>query len=181
MELFLLRHGKPDIDSSTAVRSVDMSSWIAEYDEAGVSGAPDAAIAAVCNNQFIVCSPVRRALESVSILGIEADVIIDELHEVPLPVFNIPLLELRPSLWAALFRLFWMLGGSRGVETFSSAKMRAKFVSCELDKMAEVHGRVLSVGHGFMNTLIAIELKKAGWKKLKSDSSGYWSCIKLVR
>ncbi|KML65733.1 hypothetical protein [Pectobacterium peruviense] len=181
MELFLLRHGKPNIRSSMAIRSVDMYSWIGEYDAAGILDSPDASTVAASEGEFIVSSPMQRALESVAALGLEPDIIIDELHEAPLPVFNIPLLKLTPLVWAALFRIVWMAGGSGVVETFSSVKIRAKLASCELNKMAETHGYVLSVGHGFMNVLVARELQKVGWRRQKVGSSGYWSGIKLVR
>ncbi|MEL4889420.1 hypothetical protein N6P31_20700 [Pectobacterium betavasculorum] len=181
MELFLLRHGKPNIRSSTAIRSVDMHSWIGGYDAAGILDSPNASTVAACKERFVVSSPMPRALESVDALGLEPDIIIDELHEAPLPVFNIPLLKLTPPVWAALFRIFWMAGGSGGVETFSSVKIRATLVSSELDRMAEAHGRVLSVGHGFMNVLVARELHRIGWKRQKVGPSGYWSGIKLVR
>jgi len=74
-----------------------------------------------------------------------------------------------------------MAGASGGVESFSSAKRRAKQVSDELANLTDAHGRVVSVGHGFMNLLIARELQKAGWKQQNLRKSGYWSGVVLVR
>lgn len=181
MELFLLRHGKPDIESATAIRSAVMRAWIEEYDAAGIVDSPDTSIIAACHGQFVVSSPMQRALESVAALGLAPDIIIDSLYEAPLPVFNLPLLKLTPLAWATAFRLLWMAGGSGGVENFTSVKRRARQVSDELANLAEAHGRVLSVGHGFMNILVARELQKAGWKKQNVRASGYWSGMVLVR
>lgn len=181
MELWLLRHGKPDIDCSIAMRTADMYSWINQYDAAGIIDLPDGSILAACDEKFIVASPMRRARESVIALGRTPDLIIDELHEARLPVFNIPLLTLSPLTWAALFRISWMAGCSGGVATFSAAKGRAKRVSDQLTALTETQGRVVSMGHGFMNLLIAKELQKVGWKIEKNRTSGYWSTIKLVR
>lgn len=181
MELWLLRHGKPDIDSSVAMRAADMHRWINEYDAAGITGLPDASIIAACHEKFIVASPMRRALESVTALGVRPDLILDELYEARLPVFNFPLLKLPPLTWTVLLRLSWMAGCSGGVETLSSAKARAKQVSEQLTHLAETQQQVVSVGHGFMNLRVAKELQKVGWKRQRPEVSGYWSAIKLIR
>lgn len=181
MELTLLRHGKPDIETSTAINASAMNAWIADYDAAGIMDMPAASIVAGFNGQFVVASPMRRTLESVTALGLKPDMILDALYEAPLPAFNLPLLKLTPLAWATAFRLVWMAGASGGVESFSSVKKRAKSVSDELANLAEVHGRVISIGHGFMNMLIARELQKAGWKQQNSGESGYWSPRVLVR
>ncbi len=180
MELLLLRHGKPDIESSTAIRAAAMQAWIDKYDAAGIVDSPDNSLVAACNGQFIVASPMQRALESVAALGLEPDIIIDALYEAPLPVFNLPLLKLNPLTWVTVFRLLWMAGASGGVENFTSVKRRAKQVAGELANLAETHERVLSVGHGFMNILVARELQKRGWEKKKLGASGYWSGMVLV-
>ncbi|ECA1950153.1 phosphoglycerate mutase [Salmonella enterica subsp. enterica serovar Virchow] len=182
MELMLLRHGKPNIDSTAMIRSAEMQAWITEYNAAGITEKPDTAtILNGCTYHFVVCSPLRRALESVDALGLKPNVVYDELCEAPLPVLNLPLLKLTPVTWTVLFRLFWLSGGTCGTESFSSVKKRAKRVACELELMATEHGRVLSVGHGFINMLIARELERSGWKREKTGSSGYWANIKLVR
>lgn len=182
MELTLLRHGKPAIETSTVIRAAAaMGTWIKDYDAAGIMDVPDALTMAALNGQFVVASPMRRALESVTALGLEPDMILDALYEAPLPAFNLPLLKLTPLAWTTVFRLLWMAGASGGVESFSSVKKRAKSVSDELANLTEVHGRVVSVGHGFMNMLIARELQKAGWKQQNSGDSGYWSGRVLVR
>ena len=181
MELILLRHGKPDIESSTAIRAVAMKAWIADYDASGIMDMPDTSVIAACHGQFVVASPMKRALESVTALGLQPDMIMDALYEAPLPAFNLPLLKLTPLAWATAFRLLWMAGASGGVESFSSAKRRAKQVSDELANLTDAHGRVVSVGHGFMNLLIARELQKAGWKQQNLRKSGYWSGVVLVR
>lgn len=181
MELLLLRHGKPDMETSMAVGATAMDMWIKDYDSAGIIDVPDASILSGFNEHFVVASPMRRALESVTALGLAPDMILDTLYEAPLPAFNLPLLKLTPLAWATVFRLLWMAGVSGEVESFASAKRRAKQVSDELANLTEVHGRVVSVGHGFMNMLIARELQKAGWKKQKQGASGYWSGTMLVR
>jgi len=181
MELLLLRHGKPDIETSTAIKACAMQAWIEQYDAAGILDLPDTSTVAAGNERFIVASPMQRARESVAALGLEPDRIIDALCEAPLPAFDLPLLKLNPLTWATLFRLLWMAGASGGVENFASVKRRAKHVASELTHLTETHEQVLSVGHGFMNILVARELQKAGWQKKKLGASGYWSGIVLVR
>ncbi|WP_300000998.1 histidine phosphatase family protein [uncultured Cedecea sp.] len=181
MELLLLRHGKPEIESVTTIRAAAMNAWIKDYDAAGITDAPDASVVAACQKHFVVTSPMPRALESVTALGLKPYMIIAALCEAPLPAFNLPLLKLTPLTWATLYRLFWMAGVSGDVESFTSVKKRAASVADELANLTEAHGRVLSVGHGFMNMLIARELQKAGWKQQNPRESGYWAGMALVR
>lgn len=96
MELLLLRHGKPDIEASISIRAAAMDMWIKDYDAAGIMDVPDALAMTALNGQFVVASPMRRALESVTALGLEPDMILDALYEAPLPAFNLPLLKLTP-------------------------------------------------------------------------------------
>ena len=91
-----------------------MQAWIDTYDAAGIVDSPDTSLVAACNGQFIVASPMQRALESVAALGLEPDIIIiDALYEAPLPVFNLPLLTLNPLTWAVESRILLQLSGER--------------------------------------------------------------------
>ena len=51
-----------------------------------------------------------------------------------------------------------------------------KKASERLVKYAEGHKSVVLVGHGFFNRLIAIELKKMGWKGKRKATAKHWHC-----
>ena len=62
-------------------------------------------------------------------------------------------------------------------ESLAEAKQRARNASERLPvKYAEEHGSVVLVGHGFFNRLIAIELKKMGWKGKRKATAKHWHC-----
>jgi hypothetical protein len=67
-----------------------------------------------------------------------------------------PILRLSPTLWAAFFRVMWLLGISRNAEPLEVAKHRAFQAARILVAYAkESNGPVLLMGHGVMNRLIA--------------------------
>jgi len=56
--------------------------------------------AAACqNSNLIVSSPLPRAISSLETLGVKPDLILNELSEAPLPIFNVPAIKLSPSLF----------------------------------------------------------------------------------
>ena len=85
-------------------------------------------------------------------------------------------IKLKPSIWALILRCLWFGGYSRGCESLSNAKGRAKKASELLVKYAQEHTSVVLIGHGFFNMLIAEELQKTGWKGKRKTSSKHWNC-----
>ncbi|WP_312457095.1 histidine phosphatase family protein [Pseudescherichia sp.] len=179
MEITLVRHGKPNIKKSGSMNAAGMREWVSAYDASRISGSPASAANAAClNSKLIVSSPLPRAISSLETLGVKPDLILNELSEAPLPIFNVPAIKLSPSLWLVLFRLLWLAGASSSSESCSDAKQRAKQVAERLAALAHEHDRVLSMGHGMMNKLISKELERAGWKKVTDGKSNYWGTVR---
>lgn len=181
MEITLVRHGKPNLKKSGSVSAAGMGEWVSAYDASRISGSPGSAANAACqNSNLIVSSPLPRAISSLETLGVKPDLILNELSEAPLPIFNVPTIKLSPALWLILFRLLWLAGASSESESCSDAKQRAKRVADRLVALADEHDRVLSMGHGMMNKLISKELERAGWEKVTDGKSGYWGTVRYA-
>jgi len=71
--------------------------------------------------------------------------------------------------------MLWLLGYSKNSESLKESKSRALQSANILIELADKHGRVLFVGHGVYNRLLANELKSMGWSGPKSPGSKYWS------
>jgi len=181
MEIVLMRHGEPEFSAqqgSARVKATDMPGWIAGYDASGVTGEPDChALLADKRHAFVISSPLPRARASLQAMNLTPDLIADELHEAPLPVFNLPFIRLSPQAWLVLFRLCWLSGALAGPESKKQTMQRAETMSRMLIAYAQQHKRVLSMGHGVFNRLIARELEKAGWVKREHTGNGYWSSV----
>ena len=54
------------------------------------------------------------------------------------------------------------------------AKARAKQANRTLIELAETHQKVLVVGHGLFNHLLAKELRKSGWQGPRSLGKKHW-------
>ena len=181
MEIVLMRHGEPEFSAqlgSARVKATDMPGWIAGYDASGVTGEPDChAILADKRRAFIISSPLPRARASLQAMNLTPELIADDLREAPLPIFNLPFLRLSPQTWLVLFRLCWLSGALAGPESKKQTMQRAEKMAHRLIAQAQQHERVLSMGHGVINRLIARELEKAGWVKSAHTGNGYWSSV----
>lgn len=181
MEIVLVRHGEPEFSAqqgSARVKATQMPVWIAGYDASGITGKPDChAVLADKRHAFIISSPLPRARASLQAMNLTPDLIADDLREAPLLVFNLPFLRLSPQAWLVLFRLCWLSGALAGPESKKQTVQRAEKMAHMLIAQAQQHERVISMGHGVINRLIARELEKAGWAKREHTGNGYWSSV----
>lgn len=88
--------------------------------------------------------------------------------------FSIPLLNLTPAAWSRIFILLWFMGLLALKKGFREGRARAREGAQRLASLAEAHGKVLFVGHGFINTYIARELNLPGWHGPKMPGRRYW-------
>jgi len=176
MKIILMRHGEPVLTQSGRITPAEMEGWIEHYNLAEVEAdsVPIAGLQWLDSTTCIVASTAPRALSSVHALGHTASVVDAVFCEAQLPfaVWRFP--RLSPFVWAALFRLFWFFGYSRGSESIQVAKARARIAARKLIALAG-QGPVLLVGHGIMNRLIAKELIALGWSGPAKQQSKYWS------
>jgi len=178
MEIILMRHGRPAFTGSSKVTSHEMADWIAGYDlsDTGNDIPSESSLAIASSAHRIISSNLPRTLSSLNALGREPECVDEVFREAGLPIFHMPILRLSPTLWAAFFRVMWLLGISRNAEPLEVAKHRAFQAARILVAYAKKsNGPVLLMGHGVMNRLIAKELISLGWKKCQRQGKGYWN------
>ena len=124
-------------------------------------------------------STLRRSVESAALLAPDRAVLSDPLFvEAGMPIATWDRQGIRPRDWNALGRIAWMLGWSRGRESWPAARHRAKLAAGRLAELARDHGSVLLVGHGLLNILIQRALRATGWSG-GGWRAEYWSFVIL--
>ncbi len=178
MEVVLLRHGKVDYPPIKIVSSSEFKRWVDAYNsnelDSDVLPANHALEMAQSAN-FVVCSDLPRSIESARYLDISAISLTSSLFQeagLPIRVWNFPRLSVR--IWAIFFRIAWLFGFSQDSESFVETKERAKKAASILIEQANKYERVLFIGHGIINRLIAKELRVLGWKGPKVPARKYW-------
>lgn len=91
-----------------------------------------------------------------------------------MPYFDSGSVLLPVSVWIIVLRVLWIFGFAKNGESFLNARRRAKHAASMLIEYAEEYNSVLLVGHGFMNYLIAKELRKRSWVGPPEPGRGYW-------
>jgi broad specificity phosphatase PhoE len=179
VEIIVLRHGKPNIDTTGKVNPVEFGKWIASYDKAGVceSDNPNIHIVErVHNCHFVVCSHLPRSIESARRLGISSpDLISSDFRECEMPHASWKYPKLAIPTWAWVFRIVQLGGYSFNSESYKEAKARGKACAYHLADLAHTHGSVLFVGHGALNWLLHKELLRMGWSGPQKSPREHWA------
>ena len=175
MEITLLRHGKPEELSLHRLNASDFCGWIQDYNVSSLSefSKPTEAVFNYVNRcNVIICSELTRSIDSAKIFNKEKIILSDSIfNEAGLPSANWQKLKLTPKIWAVLFRVLWLFGFSRNSESFKEAKSRAKEAVIRLSQISYKYDKVLFVGHGVFNRILANELRNAGWSGPKNPTS----------
>jgi broad specificity phosphatase PhoE len=176
MQITLLRHGKPAFELKGSVRGRELSKIAKSYDLSGIVGTPPRdTVLAIQRCRFVVCSHLKRSIESANALGCHEVHVKDPLFcETTIPHFRTGSIPLPISVWIVVLRLMWLFGFSRNGESIADTRRRARQAAARLVELAEAHQNVLLVGHGFINLFIAKELRKSGWLGPSKPDRGYW-------
>jgi len=181
-EIILMRHGQPSLTQVDKVSAFEMKRWIEEYEQSEIveQSAPQASAELAKSASFIVSSNAPRALTSLRALGLQPNLVDELFREAELPYGSWKRPSLSPFTWVFILRILWLCGFSGRVESNRNAKVRAEAAAQQLQSLAN-QGVVLLVGHGFMNRMIAKQLKAAGWTRQHSTGSRYWGAMRYQR
>jgi len=94
-----------------------------------------------------------------------------------IPRYKLPF-KLKAMTWVYLCRALWMLGLKGSFESYRSAKKRSERAAEELIELANIKGKVVLFGHGYMNLHIRKILIQKGWS-LNCKSNGFWGLSSL--
>jgi broad specificity phosphatase PhoE len=175
MEIILLRHGKPKIELNGKIRSVDFKKLITVYAESNIQDEPPQHLQQQFNSHYVVCSHLQRSLHSAKKLGCEEIHFSNQLFaETDIPFFERSNIKLPVIAWLVLFRIMWLFGFNKNGESFVQAKIRARNAALKLIDLAQDNEKVILVGHGVMNRLIARQLRLNNWQGPTSPGRKYW-------
>ncbi len=179
MEIRLFRHARPDLSIRLSIAPRQIPEFIARYDQAPITGAPDAtALDHARHCALALCSDLPRAIATAEALGFgpERRLVDPVFAEVHLPHAEWGWPRLPALFWAILFRFLWLAGYAHDGESIGAARARARLAAARLICAAREHGSVALCGHGFMNRLIGEELYRLGWRGPHHPGYRYWGC-----
>jgi broad specificity phosphatase PhoE len=176
MEIILMRHGEPAYELKGRVQANEISGVIEGYDLSGIKDKPPKiTIDRVSSVSAVVCSDLKRSIESAKALGFSKIHQSRALYrEVATPHFKGGEFSMSLYKWGVFLRVISIFGFSRNGESLSMARIRAIEAASELVNLAKEKKSVLLVGHGFINYFIAKELLRKKWLGPSKPGGGYW-------
>jgi broad specificity phosphatase PhoE len=178
--IVIARHGRPALDRHIWINSEEYVSWWAAYDAGGLAvdqRAPNGLKEALRACKVLVCSTLLRARETAQQAAPDREVLVDEQFvEAPLPPPHLPdFIKFRPRFWGVVSRFTWYFGYSRDQETRAEAEVRANAGADFLIKLAQEHGSVGLLAHGWFNRMLRTCLEAKGWKCIYDGHDSHWS------
>lgn len=175
MEIVLLRHGKPEIELKGHLNGTEIKQLVADYLQSGIKDSPHKSLKNRFNHYFIVCSDLTRSVQTAKKLDVDYIHLSDNLFaEIELPHFDQSKIRMPVTAWLILLRIMWLFGFKKNGESFSKAKVRAKEATNKLITLARENEKVILVGHGLMNRLIANQLRRHKWQGPISPGKNHW-------
>ena len=175
MEIILLRHGKPTLELKGRINSADFKKLTVTYALSGIKDEPVKQLKNYFKSHYIVCSDLERSIQSAKKLQVNEIHLVDQLFkETEIPYFELSYFMLPVTAWLVLFRIMWLFGFNKNGESFKAAKLRAKQAADKLIALAEENQKVLLVGHGLLNRLIAKQLRNNNWIGPVSPGKKHW-------
>lgn len=175
MEITLLRHGKPSLELKGRLKANEFKQATKAYAKSGIQDYPPEKLKQRFNSLYVVCSDLERSIQSATRLGLNNIHLSDKLFaETDIPYFNQSYFKMPIIVWLVVFRIMWLFGFKRNGESFSQAKNRAKQAANRLIVLAQENEKVILVGHGLMNRLIANHLRQNNWQGPVTPGKKYW-------
>jgi len=174
-KIILVRHGEPDLYIDRKISGHEISSFLEKYDKAPLkkSTYPPPSVQFWAKNATVVCSHLRRSIESAKRCEVDIDVSDKLFAEAIPPHFRSKNLVLKPKQWLVLSRILSLLGFSLHGESLRQSRLRAKEAAHYLVKLSKQQNVIL-FGHGLFNILIASELRKMGYEGPKVPARNFW-------
>jgi len=175
--IILLRHGEVDFKNHKSISAYEFKEWIAKYNSSDIKckfPAKDKIKTLFEQADILVCSNLKRSIQSVEIfekIPYEIDAVFNEAQ---IPYTNWNLLKLNPKIWLVFFRVLWLFRYSKNSESFQEAKNRAKKATQRLVELSKQNKTVVLIGHGVINKLIQKELLLQKWKETKKIKRDNW-------
>lgn len=185
MRISFIRHGR--LNNVTELMTVSsFRKWMERYDLASMEKSTDIpidTIEAIESAKLIVTSDQKRAVQSAAELTNSLSFIQSALFreaEVPSSFYIPKWVKCKPAVWIFIGRTVWIVGYSKGVESYREAQERARQAADTLVGYALVHGHIALVGHSYFNAMIGYELRTRGWSGPPVFHRKPWSCTEYT-
>lgn len=181
MQISFIRSGQLDMQNET-MTITEFQTWMEAYGNIDIIKGdmiPRETIKVIQGAKLVVSSDSKQAVQSAVKLTESLSFIQSSLfREAVIPShFPVPKwLKCRHNTWVIFGRVLWVMGYSKGVESYGEAKLRAKQAADTLIGYATVFQRIVLVGHGYFNMLIGLELRARGWNGLPTFQVKPWGC-----
>lgn len=179
MRIIIVRHAKPTLPQIGRIPLSRFQYWVDRYNSAELDPTclPTEQVLELSQQcGKIVSSDMLRSQASAQLLKQPFDSL-PGLAEVDLPKISFPTPKLNPALWLILLRLAWFIGFSPRSESKPQVKQRAREAAIRLQHLAQQHGCVMLIGHGFFNRfLVKALLASKQWRGPKNPGARYWEC-----
>ncbi|PFN10110.1 MULTISPECIES: histidine phosphatase family protein [Bacillus cereus group] len=185
MRISFIRHGRLHTVTELMTAS-SFHKWMERYDLEGIEKSKDIpieTIEAIESAKLIVSSDQKRAVQSAAEVMNSLSFIQNSLFreaEIPSKFFVPEWVKCKPEVWTLIGRTLWMIGYSKGVESYREAQGRAKQATDTLVGYALVHGHIALVGHSYFNMMIGAELRARGWSGPPIFHRKPWSCTEYT-
>jgi hypothetical protein len=177
----MVRHGPSSHAFATRrLTAREFRTWIDAYNRAPVRAAPTPPppelIRHAAEIQCVVCSDLPRALTSSCLLcGPRCRPRASPLfREAGQPVGGDWFVRMPLGTWDRISVLLWRAGFICGDESHAVARDRVRLAAAELSRLAAEFGRVMCVGHGTFNAMVAEALRRDGWTGPARPDSTHW-------
>ena len=175
-QIILIRHGEVDIKDYNKISADKFGEWIIRYDNSNIkmSSSKNELKTIFNKSNIILCSNLKRSIQSVEKFNKTAFEINNIFNEAELPYSNWTTLKLNPKIWLIIFRILWIFGYSQNNKSIQETKQRAKIATQRLLNLSNNNEVVLLVGHGLFNRFIKKELIENGYKQTKKLGNKNW-------
>lgn len=184
LQILLIRHGKPEINSNGWFGYKRARSYIEAYDTVGVHHFETSPVAlGPDENPRLYSSTLNRAYDTACKIFSTDDVIYADSTFIEFEREIVPLPIILPIKgWTSLSRFFWILGiHSSAIPGFREEKSRAAYDAQLLEAAAVKHKKVILVAHGYLNKYIVSSLKKRDWDHSFNGGNDYLAVQVLTK
>ena len=188
IQIYLIRHAKPDIQKRKLYSRKQAEKYIYEYNHVPIQDFDSNLIGINLNKEHtIYCSALRRSIETARAIFKDNYLIISDsiFNEFENKIIKSPGFIRQPLIcWQILSRGTWVLGRKpSGIESHKEAIERASIAASRLIDVANKEETAILVAHGMLNRAIAKNLKQKGWRAIQKNGQknlGATILIKLV-
>lgn len=173
IQIYLIRHAKPNLHKRFLSSSGEAQDYIENYNKVAIHEIDTKRVAIKLNKPHqIYCSSLPRSQETALTLFKDSYLIVSDsvFREFELKIVRAnSIVRLPLDLWKGVSRISWLLGyNHEGIESRKEAMKRVVLSADNLEKLADQEETAILVGHGMINAAITKELKRRGWRVIRS-------------